>query len=283
MMYSLLLPDGNILDCLSMILADAFRVEVSETDVSESSELENRNWDAIVTCEYERLDGDLAWSLGIYAAAEVQQHPSEAQLASLLAQRLGIPVFFTWDGGIPWIRAVALLDGTATLARTTELGDDRAGFSVQAAEVAVPGFPHLTVTHLPEVVRAHPIATPLADAAIPPGADEELGNIRSLLVMWERLGIRMGANWPPGGWYSAGLYQEDLECRSQLESKLRDVPEVRRSQLEALVSQLDVVYCDLTIDDGGSALSSDLQKSIKDMALMPWYWHRYPVDAPWSA
>lgn len=101
--------------------------------------------------------------------------------------------------------------------------------------------------------------------------------------MWERLGIRMSTNWPPDGWYSARLYQEDLEYRSQLESKLRDVPEAKRRRLEALVSQLDAVYRDLTIDDGGSALSSDLQGSIKDLALLPWYWHRYPVDAPWSA
>lgn len=101
MMYGLLLPEGEILDRLPAILAETFRVEVAQTDVSDSSELENRNWDAIVTCEYERLDGDLTWSLGIYAAAEVEQHPSEAQLASLLAQRLGIPVFFSWDGGLP--------------------------------------------------------------------------------------------------------------------------------------------------------------------------------------
>ncbi|MFJ4478700.1 hypothetical protein ACIQVR_30030 [Streptomyces xanthochromogenes] len=283
MMYGVLLPKGEIFDRLSVTLAEAFHVEVAQTDVSDSSELENRNWDAIVTCEYEHLDGDLAWSLGIYAADEVGQHPSEAQLALLLAQRLGTPVFFSWDGGLPWIRTVALPGGGTTLARTTELNDNKSGFSVDAAEAPVPGFPHLTVTHLPEVVRAYQIATPLTDAAVPPGTGDDLGNIRSLLVMWERLGIRMSTNWPPDGWYSARLYQEDLEYRSQLESGLRDVPEARRSQLEALVSQLDAVYCDLTIDDGGSALSSDLQGSIKDLVRLPWYWHRYPVDAPWSA
>ncbi|MFE3182746.1 hypothetical protein ACFXKR_18020 [Streptomyces violascens] len=276
MMYGLLLPEGGIFNHLSAILAEGFHVAVAQTDVSDSSELENRNWDAVITCVYERLDGDLAWSLGIYASDDVAHHPSEAQLASLVAQRLGAPVFFSWEGGLPWIRTVALPDGGTTLARTTELNDNKSGFAVEAAEASVPGFPRLRVTHLPEVVRAFQIPTPLTDAAVPPCAGDDLGNIRSLLVTWERLGIRMSTNWPPGGWYSALLYKEDLEYRSQLESNLPDIEECRRRQLEAVVSQLDAVYRDLTIDDGGHALSSQLQGKTEDLASLPWYWHRHP-------
>ncbi|WP_157865090.1 hypothetical protein [Streptomyces prasinopilosus] len=67
-----------------MILAKVFRITLEQADVSADSEWEDRNWDAVVTCEYERLRGDLNWSLTVYAANEVEYRPSEKELASLV-------------------------------------------------------------------------------------------------------------------------------------------------------------------------------------------------------
>ncbi|EYT78099.1 hypothetical protein CF54_39250 [Streptomyces sp. Tu 6176] len=153
------------------ILAEAFRVPVSGVDVSEQSEVRSRNGDALVTCEYEHLAraaaGDLSWVLGVYAAREVERRPAGEALAVHLAGRLRVPVFHTWDGGLPWINRVALPGGGVTLARVAEPGGPEAGFSVEAAEAPITGMPHVPVLHLPEVVRAFPVPTPLTERCCP--------------------------------------------------------------------------------------------------------------------
>jgi hypothetical protein len=137
MMYMFLIAGDAIPNGMPRVLAEAFGVLVAETDVSDSSELESRNWDAVVTCEYEAHAGDLRLSLDICAADEVERQPSEAQLALELAQRLGVAVFSGWNGGLPWIRQVALPDGGVTLARVVEADGKHPGFFVEAAEAPI--------------------------------------------------------------------------------------------------------------------------------------------------
>ncbi|MEU6680290.1 hypothetical protein [Streptomyces sp. NPDC046925] len=107
MTYGFFTTDSRVPNALPEFLSQAFGVLICETDVSDFSELESRNWNALVTCDYERLEGDLAWSLIIYATAQVRQRLSEGELAALLAQRLDAPVFFSSACGLPWIKQVA--------------------------------------------------------------------------------------------------------------------------------------------------------------------------------
>ncbi|MFJ8504631.1 hypothetical protein [Streptomyces avermitilis] len=281
MMHIFMINGSGVPELIPGILAEAFHVQVSETDVSESSEWEERNWDALVTCEYEPLDGDLRWSLSVYAAEGVQQQPEE-QLASLFAQRLTVPVFFAWNGALPWIRQVALPDGGLTLARVVETKDGSTGFYVDAAESPVPGFPDVPVMRFPEVVRVLELPTPLTDAAVPPHASEALARIRGLLAGWELLGLRMSSNWPPRGWYSAALYREDLDFREQLDAAAKELPLSERERVESVLRELDSRYRDLTVDDQGRALSVGLTAEESNFSGRPWYWHRRPLTLPWD-
>jgi hypothetical protein len=282
MMYAFLVAADAIPKETPSILAEAFGVQVAETDVSDSSELESRNWDAVVTCETEPLAGDLRWSLEIYAAEEVKQQPAEEQLARHLAQQLGIAVFFAWNGEVPWIRQVALPTGGLTLARVVAAEDEESGFSVEAAEAPIPGIPQVSVAHLPEVVRAFEILTPVTDAVVPRDSVGKQKEIRGLLVNWERLCTRMRSGWPPSGWYSAAMYQEDLEYRDELQALLDGWSDVDQYGISEALRELDSQYRELTIEDGGRALSAALRRDVGGPAAMSWYWRRRPQPLPWA-
>ncbi len=272
------------------ILAEAFRVPVSGVDVSEQSEVRSRNWDALVTCEYEHLAraaaGDLSWVLGVYAAREVERRPAGEALAVHLAGRLRVPVFHTWDGGLPWINRVALPGGGVTLARVAEPGGPEAGFSVEAAEAPITGMPHVPVLHLPEVVRAFPVPTPLTDAVLPTGAvSGPERRARGALAGWERLCVRLRSGWPPRGWYSAALYAEDLAWRDTLAAALADLPDGLRHEATGLLRELDGEYRASTLNDAGHALSAALRTETATTAPPPgraWYWNRRPQYLPWA-
>jgi hypothetical protein len=281
MMYTFLIAGDAIPKDMPRILAESFGVQVAETDVSDSSELESRNWDAVVTCEYEPFAGDLRRSLDIYAAEEVERQPSEEQLALDLARQIGVAVFFTWNGAVPWIRQVALPEGGLTLARVVESDGENSGFSVEAAEAPIVGFPHVPVTHFPEVVRAFEIPTPVTDAVVPRESDEEQRKVRGLLVNWERLCARMRSGWPPSGWYSAAMYQEDLEYRDELETFLKSLPDGEQYKVGEALRELDAQYRELTIEDGGRALSAALGREAAGLDSMSWYWRRCPQPLPW--
>ncbi|QUI31488.1 hypothetical protein H9W91_11865 [Streptomyces alfalfae] len=282
MTYSLLTIDGKVIDAMPQILVEAFNVQLSETDVSPSSELESRNWDALVTCEYEAVAGDLAWSLLVYAAREVEQHPTEEELAVLLSQRLEAPVFFAWGDDLPWIRKVALPGGEFTLARVTESDDERSSFAVEAAESIIPGFPTLPVTHFPEIVRALAIPTPVTDAAVKSMSGRGDGKLRGLLVNWERLSSRMRSGWPPAGWYSPTMYQEDLELRDLLAADVAHLGTRANSEITDCLSRLDAQYRDVTVDDRGRTLANALGHEKPDLVDRPWYWQRRPDPLPWT-
>ncbi|MEV6963444.1 hypothetical protein AB0M97_30700 [Streptomyces sp. NPDC051207] len=281
MMYAFLTGGGGVLERMSAILAEAFDVPAADIDVSDASELESRNWDALVTCEYEFIAGDLQWSLSIYAAEEVKHQLSEADLALHVARRLDVPVFFAWRGEVPWIRRVALPDGGLTLARVAEQ-DDQPGFYVEAAEAPIAGLPDVRVMHLPEVVRAFGIPTPVTDAVAPRGVGDTQERIRGLLVNWERLCVRLRSNWPPNNWYSAAMYKEDLEYRDSLDVLLRDLPETEREKFGEALRELDSQYRELTIDDGGQAVGA-LGSNAVDLAGRAWYWRRRPQVLPWAS
>jgi hypothetical protein len=276
-MYSYLTNGTGVPDSIPELLSEAFRLKTGEVDVSESSEWEDRNWDARVTCEYTESEVGLRWSLTIYAADDVEHQPSEGELGLMLALRLSASVFFEWDRRIPWVRQVALADGRFTLARVTGTDQESAELSVTAAEAPLPDFPGCPVTHFPEVVRLHGLPTPVTDSLASPEETGQLGDLRGLLVNWERLCVRMTTGWPPGGWYSTALYREDLELRDQLEAGTKDLPASESQRLTAALRGLDDVYRAATVDDQGVWLSTSLHQGRDGWPDRPWYWQRRPA------
>ncbi|MFD8615087.1 pentapeptide repeat-containing protein [Streptomyces sp. NPDC059631] len=200
--------------------------------------------------------------------------------------RLRVPVFHTWDGGLPWINRVALPGGGVTLARVAEPGGPEAGFSVEAAEAPITGMPHVPVLHLPEVVRAFPVPTPLTDAVLPMGAvSGPERRARGALAAWERLCVRLQSGWPPRGWYSAALYAEDLAWRDTLAAALADLPDGLRREATGLLRELDGEYRASTLNDAGHALAAALRTEGFTAAPPPgraWYWNRRPRYLPWA-
>ncbi|MFE1029329.1 hypothetical protein ACFW5I_33100 [Streptomyces sp. NPDC058818] len=281
MMYSFMMSGSELLGLLPGVMAEAFDVRLDETDVSASSELEDRNWDAVVTCEYDVLSGDLSWALSVFAADEVEVRPSVEGFALYLARRLEVPVFFEWSSEVPWIRRVALPSGRITVARVVQSGEKGNGFSVEAAESSIPGFPDVVVTHLPEVARAFTIAAPITDSISMRGAGGDFERMGQLLGNWERLCVRLRSNWPPNGWYSAAMYGEDLRLRDELQALLGKMGGTEKGELEAVLRELDENYRALTIDDSGAALAEALKGDIANLADRPWYWNRRPEVLPW--
>lgn len=282
MMYGFMTKGSRVPELLPKFLSETFHVQLAETDVSDSAEWDDRNWDATVTCEYEQLEGDLEWSLTVYAADEVAHQPSEEQLAVHLARTLAMPVFFAWGAELPWVRRVALPTGDLTLARVLQSEETGTGFSVESAESPLEDFPDIPVARFPEVVRAFDVPTPMTDSLRSTGSTDIPAMIGGLLANWERLCVRIRSDWPPSGWYSADLFREDLEFRDQLESALREVPENERKSVETGMRELDASYRELTVIDEGLALSHALQCEVTDLADRPWYWHRRPLTLPWG-
>ncbi|MEU5222049.1 hypothetical protein AB0G55_05210 [Streptomyces toyocaensis] len=256
---------------------------MAQTDVSAGSEWEDRNWDAVVTCEYERLQGVLNWSLTIYAAHEVEHRPTEDELAASMARRLSVSVFTSWDARFPWVRKVALPDGGSTLARVLQPEDDNPAYTVDTAESRLPDLPDVPVVHLPEAVRAYKLTTPITDSVEKEDPAGAIFNVVDLSRNWERLCLRLRSGFPPHGWFPANLYREDLELRDRLGEAMDGLSaEIAADAARDAVEQLDELYRRFTIDDDGLALSSALDEEITGLPRLPWYWRRRPLALPWS-
>ncbi|MDG9721534.1 MULTISPECIES: hypothetical protein [unclassified Streptomyces] len=278
MMYHLMVRVNDAPKRLPLILAEVFHVALEQTDVSAEAEWEDRNWDAIVTCEYERLQGDLNWSLSIYAAHEVEAQPTEEELASSVAQHLSASVFTFWDAKFPWIRKAALPDGGFTLARVLQLEGDSPAFMIDATESTIPDFPNVPVMQFPEAVRAYKLPTPITDSLEGAEPRRETSDLVSLLGSWERLCSRLRSGCPPHGWFPADLYREDLEHRDRLGGAVdRLSPENTAREVANALEQLDEDYRHFTIDDGGTELASALNEGITGFPNLPWYWRRRPL------
>lgn len=74
-MYGFLTAAAPEPEVVARVLAETFRVPLQSVDVSPASEMDDRNWDATVTCDYELLPGDLPGQLSVYGAEEVPDQP----------------------------------------------------------------------------------------------------------------------------------------------------------------------------------------------------------------
>jgi hypothetical protein len=283
MMYNLLLTGEEIPSRVASVLSEAFGVRPADVDVSAMDEYEARNWDAVVSCEYEELRGDLRWSLTIYATEEAALQPTEEGLALLLSQALGTVTLFPEGMTVPSIRRVATPRGELSHARVTEPESEGEETRVTAVEIEIPEFPHASVSMFPEIIKEIRHDTPVVDAYFPTEAEGDLKALRGDLINWERLTVRMTAGWPPSRWYPAAMYLEDLRFRDEAEEIASHLPDVHRGPALRALEELDAIYRHMTVEDGGRALSEACELPIEEFAGRPWYWLRRPPQVPWQA
>ncbi|GCD39179.1 hypothetical protein OEIGOIKO_07008 [Streptomyces chrestomyceticus JCM 4735] len=276
MMCTLLTTGDGVPGRIAPTLAEIFGVPVPEVDVCDAWDLENRNWEASVTCEYMALDGDLSWSLAITAGDT--PHISEEELALAVARSLGVDVIFPSDyPDISWIDRVATPAGEVGYVNTVEEEGEPPRWTVAVSEVSVPAFPHAEVRRIPEIIRPLQLPTPLTDACVPGGS--RWRDTVWPLLNWERLTARMEADWPPSGWYPVGMYIEDLELRDQVPGVIAQLPAELQQPVQAALEQVDRTYHRLTTEDGGASLAEAAESSFAGRA---WYWHRRPSNPPWD-
>ncbi|MEW1909443.1 hypothetical protein AB0442_13455 [Kitasatospora sp. NPDC085895] len=297
MTYNLLLTGDLDHGLIAAGLAEQFGLPTGEVDVAGADDYDNRNWDAVVSCTYERVLGDVTWALDIHAAADRPGLPSESQLAAGLAGRLGRSVLFPAQESLPSAYWLAAPGGLVTRARLLIDDEDEVTYTIDAVEQAVPDLPSTPVQRQPEVIREHRPATPATDAfaawltehehsrghGTDPAEEEAEWYARTRLGAWESLAERMAAAWRPDDWYPADFYHEDLEVRDQLVQTVAALPqEVSARAAEALAS-IDEVFREHTVDDKGTAVSEALGLPRLDVALRSWWWQRRPNPLPWSS
>ncbi|MFF2927997.1 hypothetical protein ACFVTP_37355 [Streptomyces celluloflavus] len=277
MMCTLLTTGDGVPGRIAPVLIQFFGATADEVDVCDAWDLDSRNWDASVSCEYTPLSGDLSWSLAI-STAEDTPHLSEEGLALTVARSLGVIVVSSSEyPDISWIDRAATPAGEVGYISTTETEGDPPRWTVEISEIRIPAFPHAEVRHIPEIIKPLQLPTPLTDACIP--KEHPQRGICYPLVNWERLTVRMATDWPPSSWYPASMYVEDLELRDQIADVIAQLPPEDRQPVGEALEKVDQAYRELTLDDGGENLTKAADMPIADRA---WYWYRHPFNPPWD-
>ncbi|AJT67357.2 hypothetical protein T261_5741 [Streptomyces lydicus] len=240
----------------------------------------------------------MSLSLNIYAQESVEQQPSEAQLSAALAQRIGTPVLYPPDESPVSAHSLVTPEGEVIRARLPDPDDEE--FMVTAVEAFVEQLPDVPVIHLPEVVRAQAIATPLSDSFAEAvanlsqdGQGEGAGAVtaevaevarfaESYLGAWEKLSRRAENNWEPSGWYPLDFYREVLEYRDDIEGYLRQLPESIATLYKRYVDKVDSLYQELTVEDKEHVVIGDSHRPITDSVQKAWWWYRRPEPMPWE-
>ncbi|MFF4601975.1 hypothetical protein ACFY12_04340 [Streptomyces sp. NPDC001339] len=268
----------GVLGRIAPVLARFFGTSVDDVDLCDAWDLENRDWDASVTCEYMSLGGDLRWSLAIATDETPHRSESEEDLALTVARSLGVVVIFSSDyPDISWIDRAATPRGEVCYVNTDEEEGEPPRWTVAISEIHIPEFPEAEVRRIPEIIRQLQLPTPLTDACIP--KEHAQRRVCFPLVNWERLTVRMERDWPPSAWYPASMYVEDLELRDQLEDVIAQLPAEDQQPAREVMEQVDAKYRALTHDDGGENLAKAAEVPITDRA---WYWYRRPLNPPWD-
>jgi hypothetical protein len=278
MTYDLLLAGDFDRATLAGALADLAGVAAGLVDIADR-DAEERAWDSAVLCTYEPVGGDVSWLLDVYSVAGEAREPDVSVAAGSLAARLGVPVLWAAQELPPSAFWLVMPDGTRTRARVYEGDGDVPAYRVDAVERPVPAFPSARVEPLPEVIREHPVPTPVADelaawlagedVVLPEGTQDAVRQAHMYLAVWEQLTERMAAGWPPDGWYPADFYREDLANRDRLDAAVTRLPAATTGRFGWAIGRVDERFRTLTHETtdaptpGGEA----------------WWWRRAP-DKP---
>ncbi|MEV7421028.1 hypothetical protein [Streptomyces sp. NPDC091212] len=262
-------------------LADAVRLAPGHVDVRHTdSDQTDRDWEAAVLCTYHPVRGDVALSLDLQLRPEALAPgapASEPALAAEFARTTGAAVLFPDDRIDPetyWLAdpgAPDPLAASAVRARLVASDEDPPVYTVDAVEAPVAAFPRAEVGPLAEILRSEPVPTPVA-AAIGSGSPAAVS-----LHIWERLGRRMAAGWPPEGRYTPELYAQDLAARDLFDGQLAHCAPPEREALLSAVAELDELFRTYTVEDAGAALRA---AGVRGEGPR---WLRAPVRLPWPA
>jgi hypothetical protein len=285
-------------DEIAAALSEILHVPLSDIEVADAdADPDTRNWDALVTCEYSPAKGDMTWILDIYAQDSVANQPPERDLVMTLSARTQNIMLYRSEEELPSAYWLTKPDGFVTRARVEE-SDDHA-FTVDAIETHIAQLPNARVERIPEVIREWRVALPVADQfkssvdslresapeTYSPALSDEIGSplwhAWNGLGAWEKLILRMEAAWLPYGWYPADFYWENLERRDQLPNYGSQLPEAAAAYFTEALGILDKKFTNLTVDDGGEALSEALGKPIGTLSNA-WWWRRRPDPTPWA-
>ncbi|MBP0934766.1 hypothetical protein J0X20_14280 [Streptomyces sp. KCTC 0041BP] len=301
MTYNLLTVDPVGPEIVALALAGCLGIAVGDVDVADSDgDPDLRNWDAPVSCEYRAVQGDVAWSLDVYAQEHVADQPPESDLAAGFAKAAMTTVLFPAEEAPPSAYWAVTPEGVLTRARL-ELSDDEPPlYAITAVEAPVPQLPGATVTRFAEIVREQRPDTPVAWAfaasvekvrqaasglarlSLDDGTGSPVWTAKGNLVAWERGITQMESGWAPSGWYPAGLYRERLESRDELAGIGAHLPRDVTELLDEALEQLDRRFAAATEDDPAGSLRRELTGSSAEQTPVGWWWHRRPNPAPWE-
>ncbi|WP_329317951.1 hypothetical protein [Streptomyces sp. NBC_01262] len=301
MTYNFLTVGTITPEAIAAALAKHLGVAVSEVDVADADgDPDERNWDALVSCEYSAVRGDVAWSLDIYAQDAVAHQPTERTLASAFASATQRAVLFPAEGTRPSAYWLATPEGVVTRARLLASDDEEPVYTVDAIEAPVPQLPNAKLTRIPEAVRELQIATPTTDAftaslaslrQLPSGSQdpalsEEPGSPAwyacTRLGSWEMLIRQMAARWAPSDWYPQDLYRDRLISRDGLAELRNRLPKNVADLFQESLEQLDLLFVELTIEDPQHLLARELAAPGEDPEAHGSWWYRRPEPLPWS-
>ena len=261
---------------ITFLITEIFSVNAEEIDISDADNFADRDWDALIFCEYSPLQGDLVFGLSVYASKEIGPTLSEKDFSLRLAQKLGVIVVFPGNTMFPSVWRAASPEGNVIYIRLEHPSHEGGDLRIIGTQLPLPGFLHVPLDEFPDLIRVEQIPTPAVDSFYVEDQTGELRKFYQLAVGWERLTKRMGTGWPPFGWYPLNLYQEDLEMREEA-GKIADLlPEKESEKAHSLLTQLDQKFYKETVEtkQGKTTLEAE-DKS-------PWYKRRVPRVAPWQ-
>ncbi|EME97746.1 hypothetical protein J7W19_10775 [Streptomyces mobaraensis NBRC 13819 = DSM 40847] len=301
MTYNFLTADRLSPEVIRKALSECLAVETNNVDVADAEgEQDGRNWDALILCDYSSIRGQLSLSLDIYVQDSVVGRPTESELALEFAAATQTTVLYPADEDIPSAYWAAVPNLKTTRVRLTATDDERPTYSIDAAESEIPQFPDVQVSLLPEVIREHPMTTPVTDSFLTKAesirsfenqdkqplesdvADDHLDRARCSLASWERMIRRMAAGWPPSGEYPLDMYVNDLRARDDLATLLSTCPDPCRHFLRESVDLIDAEFKRLTEPDLDRLITLSAGESQDDSVESSWWWHQKPPTLPWS-
>jgi hypothetical protein len=299
MTYNLLLVGHAQPETIAAALAQRLRVPTGEVDVADADgDPDARNWDALVSCEYAAVPGDVSMVLDVYAQDSVANQPVESELAAGVASDTRTVVLYSPEESAISAHWLVTPEGLVTRARLVVSDDEEPVYAVEAVEAAVEQLPRARVMHLPEVVREQKISTPVADAftsafkslhetdgCVDTSPADEVADAvrdaRSDLAAWEKLIRRMETGWAPSGWYPLEFYREVLEYRDEIGATPYSLPPSLADLHDESLAQLDQRFMELTVEDKERAVTGNANASESSAPLRSWWWYRRPDPLPW--
>src|SRR5699024_3065403 len=142
-MYDLMLPK-IIEQKITSSMTEIFSVKAEEIDISDADNFADRNWDALIFCEYSTLQGELVFGLSVYASKEVGPTRSEKSFSLRLARKLGVIVVFSGNTMFLSVWRAANPEGNVVYILLEHPSHEGGYLRIIESLLPLPGFPHVS-------------------------------------------------------------------------------------------------------------------------------------------